>query len=447
MYIHSISINNIRSIEALEMTFPEEGYAGWHVILGDNGAGKSTFVRSVAVALIGPEDAKKIIHNWESWLRKDTNLEKGTIQITFSAPIINEGVPKNATYTKIEGTIEVKKPFNPLSVAKGSNIPPRELKKVTIEAKDPSDEINAFWDNEYFNQCYSSFGISRRFTGENRWFDKRDHSDTKIENHISVFNDDIALTSVLGWLDSLNYLSIDKKVLVDKRKEAKSLLDHIVTFINNGDLLPHNLHLEKISAEGLFFVDGNGIIVLATELSHGQQSILSMTFEIIRQLISAYGAETVFEHIQKGEAFINVPGVILIDEVDAHLHPTWQTRIGQWFTRYFPQIQFIVTTHSPLICRGAEKGTIWRLPAPGSDEKVEQIMGAERDKLVFGNVLDAYSTDAFGVNIARSDKSQEMLEKLSKLNMKATFGKLNAEEKKEQAHLQKIFISDDTLKL
>ena len=44
---------------------------------------------------------------------------------------------------------------------------------------------------------------------------------------------------------------------------------------------------------------------------------------------------------------VTLPGVVAIDEVDAHLHPAWQQRIGDWFVERFPVTQFFVTTHSP----------------------------------------------------------------------------------------------------
>ena len=62
-----------------------------------------------------------------------------------------------------------------------------------------------------------------------------------------------------------------------------------------------------------------------------------------------------------------VPGVVIIDEIDAHLHVSWQRRIGSWLTSHFPNIQFIVTTHSPYICRSADLGALIRLP--GVDEE------------------------------------------------------------------------------
>ena len=57
MYIKSLNIKNIRSIHDFAMEF--ENPAGWHVLIGDNGAGKSTIIRSIALALVGPEEADR----------------------------------------------------------------------------------------------------------------------------------------------------------------------------------------------------------------------------------------------------------------------------------------------------------------------------------------------------------------------------------------------------
>ncbi len=138
-----------------------------------------------------------------------------------------------------------------------------------------------------------------------------------------------------------------------------------------------------------------------------------------------------------------MPGVVLIDEVDSHLHPSWQTRIGQWFTKFFPNIQFIVTTHSALICRACENSSIWRLASPGSDDRSEEITGIAKKRLIFGNVLDAYGTELFGKSPVRSDKSDEMLKRLGRLNMLSAFGKISEEEEKERIHLKGILSTDD----
>jgi len=131
-----------------------------------------------------------------------------------------------------------------------------------------------------------------------------------------------------------------------------------------------------------------------------------------------------------------VPGVVLIDEIDAHLHPTWQRRIGIWFREHFPHIQFIVTTHSPLICQAADVGTVWQLPKPGSDDAGGMLTGRDRDRLIYGNVLDAYSTEVFGADVTRSEASKARLKRLAELNMQELQGALSESERQEQEQLR-----------
>ena len=107
------------------------------------------------------------------------------------------------------------------------------------------------------------------------------------------------------------------------------------------------MRLTEVSSDGVIFTDGNGKRVPIEELSDGYRSVLSMTFELIRQLSRAFGPELIFSPGDSSK--INAPGVVLIDEVDAHLHPTWQQRVLGDLLRAFPGTQFIVTTHSPQV--------------------------------------------------------------------------------------------------
>jgi predicted ATP-binding protein involved in virulence len=65
----------------------------------------------------------------------------------------------------------------------------------------------------------------------------------------------------------------------------------------------------------------------------------------MKQLGDAYG--NLSFQVHDGVPVISSPGVVIIDEIDAHLHVSWQKRIGGWLKTHFPNIQFIVTTHSP----------------------------------------------------------------------------------------------------
>ena len=106
---------------------------------------------------------------------------------------------------------------------------------------------------------------------------------------------------------------------------------------------------------------------------------------------------------------INLPGVVLIDEIDAHLHPSWQAEIGNWFLRLFPKIQFIVSTHGPIICRAAEKGSIWRLGHIYEQNNLAgKVVGEDFEQLVYGNILEAIETNTFGQSLARSKSAQKL---------------------------------------
>ncbi len=265
------------------------------------------------------------------------------------------------------------------------------------------------------------------------------YSDPRAAAHLSVFGEDVALTEAINWLKDLHIKNLERNQSTSSGNSTDaSILESLKSFLNEGGLLPHGSKLDSISSEGIFFIDGNGSRIDVTQMSDGYRSILSLTFELIRQLVRAYGPQAVFKNFEKEKYLIDLPGVVLIDEVDAHLHPTWQARIGEWFTGVFPQIQFIVTTHSPLICRAAERGTIWRLKAPGSEQESGEVTGTDKEKLLYGDLLDAYGTELFGWNITQSQSGQVLTEELATLNMKSFKQKLSESEKVKLEELKAL---------
>ncbi|KQK26281.1 hypothetical protein AR438_11630 [Chryseobacterium aquaticum] len=286
-----------------------------------------------------------------------------------------------------------------------------------------------------------AFGPFRRFTGGEKEWMKVYYSDPRAAAHLSVFGEDVALTEALDWLIDLHIKNLESNSL---KSDTAFILDALKSFLNEGGLLPHNSRLDSISSEGVFFIDGNGSKIDVTQMSDGYRSILSLTFELIRQLVRSYGSKKVFRNFNQNQYFIDMPGVVLIDEIDAHLHPTWQAKIGQWFTKVFPKIQFIVTTHSPLICRAAETGTIWRLRAPGTDQESAEVLGIDRERLLFGDLLDAYGTELFGNNVTQSESGQELSAELASLTLKSFKGIINSDENLRLSKLKSMMPSNDT---
>jgi predicted ATP-dependent endonuclease of OLD family len=454
MYIKHLAIENLKSISKFEMDFPKP--AGWHVIIGDNGAGKSTVAMGIALGLNGSDGDRIFKIDWNTFMKRGENYS--LIHFTIDLDDIDY---KHLSKHEKNLNLHIRKHRHDIGKFGGigtmfphqindfrrSLQAKEEYKKVLIrqdrqneiiEEKSielPENDLNIGW-------FFAGFGPFRRFTGGE--YDKGlEISNPRASAVISLFDEKYTLSEALNWLRELNY----KKLESDKKSE--STLNNLIDFLNNGNLLPFGTRLNKVSSEGVFFTDGNGNEVEINQLSDGFRSILSLAFELIRLLIRFYDEEKVFKNFKKGDYTIDLPGVVIIDEIDAHLHPTWQTRVGQWFTKYFPALQFIVTTHSPLVCRAAENGSIWRLSAPGSKIPSGEITGADKDHLIYGNILDAYSTDVFGENLERSENGFEKLKRYSYLSQKAVYDPqhLSKEDKEELSTLEKIFATDATFTL
>lgn len=107
-------------------------------------------------------------------------------------------------------------------------------------------------------------------------------------------------------------------------------------------------------------------------LSDGQRNSVALIADIVMRCSQLNPA-------LKGEASIKTPGVVLIDEIDLHLHPKWQRTIVSDFKRIFPKIQFIATSHSPFIVQSLNNASVISLDSEnepfdtGAEMSIEEI--------------------------------------------------------------------------
>lgn len=420
MHLFGFKISNIRAISALEWKIPNDTKRkGWHVIIGDNGSGKSTLLRAVALALMGQRNAEGLRQDWNEWLK--STEESGGVELDFEQDGDDSWAEKGRRVEnyRLDAGVSLKRGDSGV------------VFEQIVGTERPA--TRHVWSGKpgWFS---ASFGPFRRFTGGDKDAEKLFYSHPHLARHLSVFGEDVALTECLSWLMQLRFDELEKV------EQSGKLLSGIKDFINQDGFLPQAVKFDGVDSKRVRFVDGNGVNVPVNALGDGFRSILSLTFELLRQMSVAWPGSSPFGRANDDNRIIVAnSGVVLIDEIDAHLHPTWQRRIGFWLTRHFPKIQFIVTTHSPLVCHAAEHGTIFRLPTPGSDEEARMVTGLERDRLVFGSVLDAYGTELFGADISRSETAKEKQERLALLNQKALSAKLTASETKERTNLQALF--------
>ncbi len=424
MHLHEIQIRNVRSIHALDWKLPQsKPGAGWHVVVGDNGSGKSSFLRSAALAMIGPSDALALRLPWEEWLRKGE--EKGSVKVWLGA---------NMQYDKFVG--KGPKPKSAtldlgLDFLRSKRSGPNSVKiRPSYDGAKPTRHawgVGSGW----FCAAYGPF---RRFTGGDPEYARMSLKFPKLARYLSIFDERVALSESLEWLQALKFKALEVAEKSGNHSSRFDLLPSIFEFINQPDFLPFQARLEEITSESVRFVDGNAMEVRIEDLSDGYRSILSMTFELIRQLAAVYSPSRLFD--PQDPTRVLPEGVVLIDEIDVHLHPTWQRRIGFWFRKHFPNIQFLVTTHSPLICPAAAGGSIYLLPRPGEAGGGGMLGGTKLKRLINGNVLDAYGTGVFGKGVTRSEPSKARLRRLAELNALEQIQGLNAAQKKEQEEIR-----------
>jgi predicted ATP-binding protein involved in virulence len=174
-------------------------------------------------------------------------------------------------------------------------------------------------------------------------------------------------------------------------------------------------------------------------MSDGYRAALALLADILRHLITAYGIEGLAERGQDGKLQIVRSGVVMIDEIDAHLHPEWQREIGFWLKRHFPGIQFLVTTHSPIICQAADENGLFVLPEPGSGDAPRALGNDDYRKVISSRPDTILLTPAFNLQNTRSPRAVAARAQYSKLMAKQRAGAPLTKDEQSQASQLQLF--------
>jgi predicted ATP-binding protein involved in virulence len=180
------------------------------------------------------------------------------------------------------------------------------------------------------------------------------------------------------------------------------------------------VHFSTVADDGRILFDVKGATVPTVNLSDGYRSILALMGDLIWRML---------EHFPDSPDPLKEEGVVLIDELDIHLHPVWQRKIADLLRDQFPNIQFIVATHSPMIAAGAGPDALtYRFVFDGDKIQVNEIQN-----LAFLSVDKILASEAFGLV---SLFSPEVEKKFSKyLNLKKKKSRTQQEEQELQAIL------------
>ena len=361
MFLQRITLDNVRSIEHLDLSVlhtEHEDVREWTFLLGENGSGKTTLLRAIALVLGGSETLRELVGDPADWVRR------GASQARIRAEVLSvEGEPSTAE----------------LIIGAEDNL---KLIYDRNRGLDALDQALALTPRNYFTVGY---GVSRRPAAE------EEHSigiggslfrHPRARSVATLFSPHASLTSLEGWALDLDYRSEGGYDIV--REAINALLPGIAL-----------AEIDRDRRE-LIFDTPDGRIPYRL-LSEGYQNVAAWTGDLLYQITSTFEG-----HTDPFEA----RGLLLIDEIDLHLHPVWQRGLMAFIESRFPKLQVVATTHSPLTVHQAQAGELYFLRREQADGPtvLHAYEGAPRDLMLHQLLL----SPVFGLASLDSRPVEEM---------------------------------------
>jgi energy-coupling factor transporter ATP-binding protein EcfA2 len=414
MYVDSLVIENLRCFESQSLHFKDKK---WITLLGPNSSGKSTALQSLALLLAGPEGAQKLLPRPVGWLRDENKRGRLAIKIQQS-----ENDPSQRGRDKI--TTHFGYSFS-MTGSKQLVVNNKTYTEPSI-IENPQAILTWLRLNAFTSTGLGWFGVGygafRRLTRKSQIIVPSLEPQARYTNFFTQFAEDEPLSAFEQWMVYLDYRIAKGE---DGAKEAKRQRDLGIEAINA--LLPDGTRFESVSAEGRILFNVKGVHVPTISLSDGYRSVLALAGDLVWRLIQSF-PNTNNPLLEKG--------VVLIDELDIHLHPIWQRDIAQLLQSQFPNMQFIVATHSPLIAAGAgENAKTLKFSLDQGKAFVDEIKDISALR-----VDTLLQSKAFGLISPYSPQTQNKLDQYDKLIVRKR-STLTAAERRDLGQLE-LFVRD-----
>lgn len=215
--------------------------------------------------------------------------------------------------------------------------------------------------------------------------------DEFLEPHgfMTLFNNNLKLIDPIRWLKDLYF-----RFQGDEVENAFDLFDKVSTILSV--LLEEKVRV-IIEGTEVYFLEKDYKLKLDM-LSEGYRGVIIMTCDLLARIMDKNGYD---------ENVFNTPGVVLIDEICQHLHPRWQRVIVSKLRSIFPNMQFIISTHSPFVIQGASDGAIaFRVYRENGCAYISEPYKIDRMREMMLNTL--VTSSLFGVDSAAMEGAEEI---------------------------------------
>lgn len=362
MILKEIELTNFKCHENLYLNFENEAKDKNNLLrkmtflLGENGTGKSALLKAIALITSGSSVLGKLLGETDDWIKNGNKF------CEISATLLtSKGYPR-----------EIK-----LRIEKGSQL--SDIVEKNIESLKLIDDAINHADRNYFVVAY---GASRRLNRDFQFASNASQfSLPRAQNIQSLFNPDFQLVSLNSWAIDLDY-SGDGTGL----ETVKNALDAF---------LVDNVKFKSIDKKKkqLIFSTPDGNIPL-NQLSDGYQNVAAWVGDLMYRIN---------ENFRNFKDPLSARGLLLIDEIDLHLHPKWQRQLHTFLKTKLPNFQIIATTHSPLTAQQAEENELYALRREGKKVELIPFVGKPNEMLLHQILM----SPVFGLPTDESVKVEE----------------------------------------
>ncbi len=252
---------------------------------------------------------------------------------------------------------------------------------------------------------------------------------------MSLFDSDETMINPVSWLKDQKLLelekSLDKNNAIGEEKDLPNSFSVVELEEMFFDLLEKHVEI-KIDGTGVSFKEKNATLTF-DQLSEGYRSILIFVSDLIYRLN---------KNAKVGQRIKDLKGVVLIDEIDLHLHPKWQRTVVKKLRSIFPNVQFIFTTHSPTIVQGASDDAIlyrvYRNPENGKTKVSDPYLRKDLNRLMINTLI---TSPLFGLEDSRLNSEEDYADTSETYLLYRINRKLD-NTITEQRKAGKIFLSD-----
>ncbi len=371
MFLERILIEDIRSIGRAELEFTqidaEQTMRKWSLLVGDNGSGKSTALKAIALVLAGSDALPHVIGEPGSWVRR--GRPTGRILATLRTAGWEE--------RRVELVI-------------GADDLPSDVLRRNVDGLARLDEALRHAAQNYFVVGYGPY---RRLSPPSIAPSAASaRLPLRAQSMLTLFDRDASVTPLASWAMALEY-----------RRGADGL--DVVRDAMNA-LLP-DISFESIDkARGtLMFSTPDGLLPLE-QISDGYQNVAAWIGDLLTRVTDS------FAHHNHP---LRARGLLLIDEVDAHLHPTWQRRLREFLDTTLPNFQIVATTHSALTLQQSHEGEAVILKRGEAGDVTAQPFPGDPSKLRLHQIYDM----AFGITSLDSWEIEQSKQQYRELTQRA----------------------------